>query len=360
MVGRRVGLTSAAAGPAAPVIEALHRAGHHVVGVDTSSGADERVQWRITDPSAPEVLDALADLDVLVHLATPLLLEQSLGVEPQRRRYETVRTVQALTTAAAAAGLGHVVVVTSAMVYGASADNPIPLAETAPVAEADHDGLVADLTAVEEVVVAARRVHPGVRFTVLRPAALVGAGVDTIITRHFEAPRLLTVRGARPAWQFCHLADLGEAVVTAIRLGERSTADLPDVLAVGAPGWLDQSQVEELVRLRRVELSRAAAQGAADRLHRLGVLPLPASDLDFVTYPWVVEPAALTRAGWSAQYDNIAALQVLADQVRGHHAVLARRVARPDATALAAAAGAASAAVAAVATAALMRRRRRS
>ena len=56
---------------------------------------------------------------------------------------------------------------------------------------------------------------PKIRFpplvTVLRPAALVGQGVDTMITRHFEAPRLLTVRGAVREWQFVHIEDLASA-----------------------------------------------------------------------------------------------------------------------------------------------------
>ena len=51
------------------------------------------------------------------------------------------------------------------------------------------------------------------------PAALVGDGFDTVTTTHFEAPRLLTVRGAEPAWQFCHVDDLGSAVAVVVARG---------------------------------------------------------------------------------------------------------------------------------------------
>ena len=54
------------------------------------------------------------------------------------------------------------------------------------------------------------------RFTTVRPAALVGDGVDTALTRYFEAPRLLAVKGGAPAWQLCHVDDLACAVVRVV------------------------------------------------------------------------------------------------------------------------------------------------
>src|SRR5699024_9464065 len=122
------------------------------------------------------------------------------------------REVQTLTVAAAAAGVRHLVVVTSAMIYGARPDNEVPLPENSPLRSADSEGMVADLVDLEELLERAREVHPGLRVTSVRPAALVGPGVDTIITRHFAAPRLLTLRGSEPRWQFCHVDDLGTAL----------------------------------------------------------------------------------------------------------------------------------------------------
>ncbi|GMA88509.1 hypothetical protein GCM10025868_37590 [Angustibacter aerolatus] len=94
--------------------------------------------------------------------------------------------------------------------------------------------------------------------------------------------------------------------------------------------------------------------GTAERLHRVGVLPTPASDLSYVVHPWAVSAQRLREAGWVATYDNETCLGVLLEQVRGHHAVAARRLDRRDA-----ALGAAGAAVALVGTAAILRRRRR-
>lgn len=346
----RVAVTRAASPLGVTLSNELAAAGDRVIGLGQRSGAAGDVTWRLTDLTSPQVVEALGDVDAVVHLADGADLASALVEQPAARRARLVREVQTLSTAAAAAGVEHLVVITSAMVYGARPDNPVPLPEDSPLRAGDTEGIVADLVAVEELLDTARTVHLGLRVTSVRPAALVGEGVDTIITRHFEAPRLLTLRDRTPHWQFCHVEDLATAVVTVLH--ER----LGDVVAVAAWGSLSQAEVEEISGMRHVEVAPAAAHGAAERLHRLGLLPLPASDLAYVSQPWVVAPHQLTEHGWYAAYDNGASLSNLLEGVRGHHAVMARRVERRDAAL--GAAGAASAAVAVVATAALMRRRR--
>jgi nucleoside-diphosphate-sugar epimerase len=349
----RVAVTRAASPFAAAITHEIAAAGDLVVGLDQRAGTAGDVDWRLTDIVSPQVVDALHQVDALVHLSHDADIASAVAEAPAARRSRVVREVQTLSTAAAAAGVAHLVVVTSAMVYGARADNPVPIPEDSPLRAEDTDGVVADLVEVEQLLDTARSVHLGLTVTSVRPAALVGPGVDTIITRHFEAPRLLTLRDTTPAWQFCHVEDLARALVTVLH------DDVPEAVAVGAWGSLDQAEVEEISGLRHIELSAPAAKAAADRLHRLGVLPLPATDLAYVAHPWVIAPEALGARGWIPAYDNATCLSVLLENVRGHHAVMARRVQRRDAAAFGAAAGAASAAVAAVATAALMRRRRR-
>jgi nucleoside-diphosphate-sugar epimerase len=323
-----------------------------VIALAPERGEATGVRWLTADPSSPTVVAALDDVDVLVWVAQQTDLESVIG-RPRRdrreRRERTVRTAQALVMGAAAAGVRHVVVVTSATVYGATAATPVPLPlpEDAPLAGTRDDGLVGDLLAVEDVLVEARRVHAAPQITVVRPAALVGTGIDTVLTRHFEAPRLLAVSGARPAWQFCHLDDLGTAVLAVV------AGSLGPVVTVGSDGVLQQEQVERLSGMRRIELSEATALGTAQQLHRVGVLPTPASELTCVLHPWAVSSATLVAHGWQPAYDNETCLGVLLHEIRGRHALAARRVDRKDA-----ALGAASAAVALVATAALLRRAR--
>jgi nucleoside-diphosphate-sugar epimerase len=251
-------------------------------------------------------------------------------------------------TAAAAERVGRVVLVTSAMVYGARPDNPVPLPEDAPLL-ADADGSVAgDMLEIEELSRRSRRVNPGTAVTVVRPAALVGDGVDTLLTRHFEAPRLLTVRGCAPRWQFCHVDDL----VCALELAALGVVS--GDFAVGCDGWLEQPEVEGLSGMKSFELPARLTFGTAQRLHRMGLTPAPAADLRYVVYPWVVDCAALRAAGWQPSYGNSEALSLLLAARAGHRAVAGRRIARKEA-AITAAAGTA----AVIGTAAIVRAARR-
>jgi nucleoside-diphosphate-sugar epimerase len=318
-----------------------------VIAVDEQRGAVDGVRWRVTELSRPAVAEALDGADVVVHIACPADLEEALAQPRTARRARAVRTARAVFDAAVEAGARRVVLVTSAMVYGADPDNPIPLLEDAPLRAASDHGLVGDMLEVEQLLAELAERHPSTKVTAVRPAALVGPRVDTVTSRHFEAPRLLTLSGTTAVWQFCHLEDLGSAVATAVR------HDLDGALTVGCDGVLTQAVLERISGMRRLELSAGLAFGTAERLHRVGALPMPVEDLAYVVHPWIVSSARLRAAGWRPRYDNETCLGVLLEQVRGRHALAARRVDRKDA-----ALGAAGAAVALVGTAAVWRQAR--
>ena len=318
-----------------------------VVAIDDHRGDAARVTWRVADVRDPTLAARLAGVDVVVHAD----MDTSAATEPRQRRALNVRGAQTVLTAAAAERVGRVVLVTSAMVYGARPDNPVPLPEDAPLL-ADADGSVAgDLLEVEEIARRSRRVNPGTAVTVVRPAGLVGDGVDTLLTRHFEAPRLLAVRGCAPRWQFCHVDDL----VSALELA--AAGQVGGDFAVGCDGSLSQDEVESLSGMKSIELPARLTFGTAQRLHRLGATPAPAAELRYVVYPWVVDCAALRAAGWQPSISNAEALAVLLAARGGHHAVVGRRLARKDAALTAA--GAAGTAAAVLGTAAIVRHARK-
>jgi nucleoside-diphosphate-sugar epimerase len=312
-----------------------------VVAIDDRRGDVPGVTWKVLDVCDPALAGRLGKVDTVVHL------DVDTGVRGGRAE-RNVRGTQTVLTAAAAMGVRRVVLATSAMVYGALPDNSVPLDEDGPLRALPDGSLVSDLLEIERLARQAPRTHPGLTVTVLRPATVVGPGIDSILTRHFEAPRLLVVRDSHPHWQFCHVDDL----VSALELAALGVVN--GVVTVGCEGWMDQAEVEHVSGLRRIELPASLAFGTAERLHRLGIIPAPASDLQYVVHPWVVPSTRLRQAGWRPTYDNATALGVLLEQVGGHHAVAARRVGRRDA-----AVGAAGAAVAVVGTAALVRRARK-
>ena len=313
-----------------------------VVAIDDHRGDIAGVTWRLADVRDPALAGRLTGVDVLVHT------DVDLGDSDYRaRRAFNVRAAQTVLTAAAAGRVSRVVLVTSAMVYGARPDNPVPLAETAPLG-ADPDGSVAgDLLEIEHLAQRAPRTHPGMAVTVVRPAALVGDGLDTMVTRHFDSSRLLTVKGCAPRWQFCHIDDLVSALELAV------AGEVTGNFAVGCDGWLEQEQVEEISGLRRIELPAGLTFGTAQRLHRIGIYPAPINDLQYLVYPWVVDCQTLREAGWRPAHDNAAVLAALME-ARAVHRATARRIPRKEATITAA-----GATVAVIGTAAIVRAARR-
>ncbi|GAA2602360.1 NAD-dependent epimerase/dehydratase family protein [Actinomadura fulvescens] len=353
--GPVVAVTGAASGPgrllAARLAERAARPDEgvrKVVAIDGQRGDVPGVTWRVVDIRDPLLSNRLSDVDVIVHAD----LEQSPDLDPRERRTHNVRGAQTVVTAAAAARVRRVILVTSAMVYGAAPDNDVPLNEDAPLlAEADT-GIAGDFLEIEDLAAGAPLAHPGLELTVVRPAALVGPDIDTVMTRHFEAPRLLSVKGSTPAWQFCHVEDLAAALEVVVVSG------VTGPVTVACEGWLGSDEVSEITGKRSFELPAAVTFGMAQRLHRLGMTPAPATDLHYVTYPWVVDGARLRAAGWKPAYDNATALRVLMDEGAGRHAVVGRRVGGKEAT-MATAAGATVAAIGAAAAIRRARKRRR-
>lgn len=331
-----------------------------VIAIDTIRGDVPEATWRLADVRDQLLQERLAGVDVVVHVSADAGFDldrpDSLGAN--------VRGAANVLNAAPSAGVKHVVLVTSAMVYGAHADNPVPLPEDSELRSTADSAWLGDLLEIERLAAQGPRTHPGLRVTVLRPAALVGGGVDTIATRHFEAPRLLAVKGAHAKWQFCHVDDLLTAIELVCIDGVTGSAAAPDappeqaghlVVGVGCDGWLEQEDVERVTGKRHIELPSSVAFGTAERLHRLGVTPAGSSDLQFLVHPWVVDTSRLAAAGWRPGYDNATALGVAIAESSGRLAIGGHRLGRRDA----AAGAAVGATVALVGTAALVRRARR-
>jgi len=274
--------------------------GNHkrVFAIDAERDSLPGATWRVADVRDPALSSRLAGIDTVVHLAT----ERDPDAPPAERRALNVRGTDVLLTAAAAAGVRRVVLLTSAMVYGAEPDNPVPLPEDAAVrAEADLT-LVGDWVEMERLATRFARAHPSTHVVRVRPASLVGALADGVLPRLFAAPRLLMIKGSTPKWQFCHTDDLVSA------LEWSAEGRVGDAVTVGGEGYLEQTDVEQVSGMRSLVVPQAVAFATAERLHRVGVLPAPASELRYLANPWVVGSQRLLAAGWEPTWSNADAL----------------------------------------------------
>ena len=122
-----------------------------VTGAATPLGS-ACVQLRREDPTGPTVVPidppsgaALDGVDTVVHLA----VDRSAATPSEARRAINVSATDALLDAAVAAGVRRVVLLTSAMVYGAQPGNAVPLDEDAPLMTGWPGGLVGEWLAME-------------------------------------------------------------------------------------------------------------------------------------------------------------------------------------------------------------------
>jgi nucleoside-diphosphate-sugar epimerase len=206
---------------------------------------------------------------------------------------------------------------------------------------------------MERLAALAARAHPSLDVVVVRPASVVGPSADGILPRLFEAPRLLAIKDREARWQFCHVDDLVDALVWA------ATGRVAGGVTVACEGWLGQADVERISGLRSLVVPASMAFATAERLHRIGVLPAPASELHYLANPWVVDSARLRVAGWKPAWDNETALAAHLELLGDRAGRGMPRLQRKDATRAAAGATVALVGTVAIARARAARRRRR-
>jgi UDP-glucose 4-epimerase len=261
------------------------------------------LEFHRVDIGGAELKPLLDAADVLVHLATVVdpipdeTLMARVNVEGTRRVLE----------AAAAVGVRKVIRVSSAAVYGAWPNNPVPLTEDATL-----------------------RPNPGFA------PAVHAAEVERLLGDwHEEHP-------AGPPVQVVHVDDLVGALLLAVR------DDLPGTYNVAADGWLSADDARAL--LPRSLLPALPAQLLERLLARLwasGLGDVPPNVVPYLVHPWVVANDRLRAAGWRPHHTNEEAIIEGLDSLP------------PPSHAVRYAAGAALAATLGIAAGLLIRRRRR-
>lgn len=277
-----------------------------------------KLEMRTADVRDALLAHALRDADVVVHLA---------GRRGPWRDEDTmfacnVHGTRNVLTASDAVGARKLVHLSSASVYGAHADNPVPLAETAALRANPDFGYGYHQLLSEELVADWAADHPGVTVTVLRPAPVMAPGVDDFFARTLESPRLPIVRGYRPPRQFVHIEDLADALALAV------TADLPGPYNVAADGWLSTEELLALLGTKSVVVPETVAFSAAEQLWARGVSNLPAGALHYVMHPVVLATDRLHEQGWAPEHSNREVVREFAEAHRAYLTVGRLRVRR--------------------------------
>jgi nucleoside-diphosphate-sugar epimerase len=310
-----------------------------------------KLVFRQADVRDPGIVDPLRDVDVLVHLAFQM---DPIHDEATMRAINVDGTRNVL-EAARSAGVRHVVYPSSVVAYGAHPDNDLPLTEDSPLRGTPGFNYSEHKRDVERWLWPWLETVDDLDVTVLRLALVLGPGVQNFVSRIFEGPRIVLVKGHKPPLQFVHVDDVVAAVQHVI--GRRLTG----VFNVSAEGWLSMDEATALVGRRTLALPEEVAFSVAERLWDLGLGEQPPGMVHHFMHPWVMTPARLVATGWSPEHSNRDALVEAAREHRAHVALLGlradRRAVRATAAAVVGLAG--LAAVSAGRRAARARRRRR-
>ena len=232
-------------------------------------------------------LDAvsLAEVECVVHLAFSEDSDQ--------------RNLIGLLELATEAEISRLVVVSSAMVYGAWPNNSIPLSEDAAVRPNPESTFAVHQADAERTALEWADLNPDRQVTILRPTAGASPNASGLIGEALLAAAPIRTRRDDPPQQFVHLDDLATAVATVVQLDDSGVFNFaPD-------GWLTAREVKDLVGARPTIRLPIPLPGRLDRYvaRRVGH-QAPTGLLPYTRYPWVVANDRLRSTGWVPRYGN--------------------------------------------------------
>jgi nucleoside-diphosphate-sugar epimerase len=216
---------------------------------------------------------------------------------PTRAR-ANVELVRRLLSAADQAGVRTLVHVSSAIAYGAWADNPIPLTEEAALRPNPGVADAVGHAEAERLILDWADEHPGSTVTILRPATVVGPGVTSWLAEVMCGHTAVRTE-AEPPRQFVHVDDLAAAAVTAI------DQRLDGVFNVAPDGSAPADLVRGLTAGRpSLPVPRRLAAAVSALGWALQVSDLSPAALALIEFPWIVANDRLRAAGWAPRFTN--------------------------------------------------------
>jgi UDP-glucose 4-epimerase len=296
----KVLITGIASKVANVVAERMLTRGHQIIGID-------RRPWPTAPPGvevhtvdirkrAAEEVFRKSKPDAVIHMATVTHL-----VDRSEDRYRiNLGGTRAVFDYARAHGVGQVIVVGRHTYYGAAPDSPLYHDEDEPPLAATVFPELSDLVAADLYATTALWRSPELCTAVLRFCYTLGpTGTGTLAT-FLRGPRVPTLLGFDPLFQFMHERDVASALTLALEQRVRG------VFNVAGPQPVPLSTVIRETGRRRIPLPEIAFTGL---LGRFGLPRLPAGALLHIKYPVVVDASAFRRlTGFTYEVDEVQAM----------------------------------------------------
>ena len=278
-----------------------------VVGLDVipprrDLGSADFVRADIRSPVIAKVI-ATRHVDTVVHLAM-VATPGSAGGRSSMKEINVIGTMQLLAACQRAESFRKLVVQSSISVYGASPRDPAKFTEDMSPRAQPRTGFGKDSLEIESYVRGLARRRPDVVVTILRLANLMGAGVDSHVTRYLSLPVVPRVAGFDARLQFLHPSDAVDALLLVTR------RDVPGTFNVAAPDVITLSQALRKMGRPAVGVPRAAAPLAAMLMRQARLVDFSADQIDALTYGRGMDTSRFrSRTGFVPKFTSLAALQ---------------------------------------------------
>ena len=278
-----------------------------VIGLDVipprhDLGSAEFVRADIRSPVIAKVI-ASHHVDTVVHLAM-VATPGSAGGRSSMKEINVIGTMQLLAACQRAESFRKLIVQSSVSVYGASPRDPARFTEDMSARAQPRTGFGKDSLEIESYVRGLARRRPDVVVTTLRLANLMGAGVDSHVTRYLSLPVVPRVMGFDARLQFLHPSDAIDALLLV------TYRDVPGTFNVAAADVVSLSQALRKMGRPSVGVPRAAAPSVATLMRRVRLVDFSADHIDALTYGRGMDTSRFTsQTGFVPRFTSLAALQ---------------------------------------------------
>lgn len=265
----------------------LRESGHDVLGIDRRAWPDapseiELHQFDIRKRAAEDVFRT-GRPDAVVHMATVT----HLTARSADRDRINLQGTRAVWEASHLYGVKRAVFVGRHTYYGAGHDAPLYHREDDPPMAVTSFPELADLVAADLYAGSALWRMPQIDTAVLRISYTLGPSRTGTLAQFLRGPRVPTLLGFDPLFQFLHERDAADAIVLALERGLRG------VYNVSGPEPMPLSLLIDLCGRTQVPIPELLFRLL---LGRFGLPRLPPGALKHVKYPVVIDGSAFRAA----------------------------------------------------------------
>lgn len=277
------------------VARELLRRGHAVIGIDQRSwaGAPSGIEMHQIDVRKRPAEDVFRTgrPEGVVHMATV----SHLTHRSAERFRINLQGTRAVWEHCAQYGVDRAIFVGRHTYYGAAPDSPLYHTEEDPPLAVHSFPELSDLVAADLYAGGALWRYPELKTAVLRVCYTLGPLAHGTLAAYLRGPRVPTVFGFDPLYQFMHEDDVATAICAALESGLRG------VFNVAGPDPVPLSVLIRETGRRNLPVPEPLLNFV---MGRFGLPRLPRGAVEFMKYPLVIDSSRFRKAtGFSPAHD---------------------------------------------------------